>query len=73
MLEIFLSFNWTVENIFEGLSYCGVDYCIVIRELLGFTILISVGNFKHNELILHEKLLSATGERKVIASSKLCS
>jgi hypothetical protein len=72
VLEVFLWFNWTVENIFEGLSYGGVDYCIMIRELLGFTVLIPVGNFKHNELILHEKLLSAAGGKKS-NSSKLCS
>jgi hypothetical protein len=68
VLEIFLWSIWTVENIFDGLSYGGVDYCIMIREFLGFTILIAVGNFKHNELILHEKLLFVLGERKVITA-----
>jgi len=72
VLETFLWFIWTAENIFEGLSYVGVDYCIMIRELLGFTIVIPVGNFKHNELILQEKLLSANGGKKS-SSSKLCS
>jgi len=72
VLEIYLWFNWTVENIFEGLSYGGVDYCIMIKELLGFTILIPVGIFKHNELIHHKKLLSATRGKKS-NSSKLCS
>jgi len=69
VLEIFLWFTWTVENIFEGLSYGGVDYCIMIKELLGFTILIPVGNFKHNELYFMRNYFLLLGERKVAAVS----
>jgi hypothetical protein len=49
VLEIFFRFNWTVENFFEGVSssYGDVDYCIMMSKLLGFTILMPVGDFKH--------------------------
>jgi hypothetical protein len=69
VLEIFLWFNWTAENVFEGLSYGGVEYYIMITELLGFTTLIPVGNFKHNELILHGHYFLLLGESKVTAVS----